>query len=79
MLADGGWLCFAGVLERCSRCLLGWAMGSAIDMTVPFAAMVMALRQRQTRHCLVHPSDCGEQYASGDYRPCSPTTTSSPR
>jgi transposase InsO family protein len=65
---DEGWLYVAGVLDRCSRCLVGWAMGSTLDTAVPLAALMMALRQRQPRPGLIHHSDRGVQYASADYR-----------
>jgi len=65
---DEGWLYVAGVLDRCSRCLVGWAMGATLDTTVPLAALMMALRQRKPAAGLVHHSDRGVQYASADYR-----------
>jgi transposase InsO family protein len=65
---DEGWLYVAGVLDRCSRCLVGWAMGSTLDTAVPLAALMMALRQRRPSHDLIQHSDCGVQYASADYR-----------
>lgn len=65
---DEGWLYVAGVLDRCSRCLVGWAMGSTLDTAVPLAALLMALRQRQPGPGLIHHSDRGVQYASADYR-----------
>ncbi len=64
---DEGWLYVAGVLDRCSRCLVGWAMGTTLDTAVPLAALMMALRQRQPRPGLIHHSDRGVQYASADY------------
>lgn len=65
---DEGWLYVAGVLDRCSRCLVGWAMGATLDTAVPLAALMMALRQRQPAPGLIHHSDRGVQYASADYR-----------
>jgi transposase InsO family protein len=65
---DEGWLYVAGVLDRCSRCLVGWAMGSTLDTAVPLAALMMALRKRRPRPGLIHHSDRGVQYASADYR-----------
>ena len=65
---DEGWLYVAGVLDRCSRCLVCWAMGSTLDTAVPLAALMMALRQRRPRQGLIHHSDRGAQYASADYR-----------
>lgn len=58
---DEGWLYVAGVLDRCSRCLVGWAMGATLDTAVPLAALMMALRQRQPRPGLIHHSDRGVQ------------------
>lgn len=63
-----GWLYVAGVLDRYSRRLVGWAMGSSLDTALPLAALQMALRQRQPPPGLIHHSDRGVQYASGAYR-----------
>jgi transposase InsO family protein len=65
---DEGWLYVAGILDRCSRCLVGWAMDSKLDTAVPLAALKMALRRRTPAAGLVHHSDRGVQYASADYR-----------
>lgn len=63
-----GWLYVAGVLDRCSRRLVGWAMGSSLDTTLSLAALQMALRQRRPSPGLIHHSDRGVQYASRAYR-----------
>jgi transposase InsO family protein len=65
---DEGWLYVASVLDRCTRCLVGWAMDSTIETALPLAALMMALRQRKPARGLVHHSDRGAQYASADYR-----------
>ena len=65
---DEGWLYVAGVLDRYSRYLVGWAMGSTLDTAVPLAALRMALRRRKPARGLIHHSDRGVQYASADYR-----------
>ena len=65
---DEGWLYLAGVPDRFSRCLVGWAMGSSLDTAVPLAALLMALRQRKPAAGLIHYSDRGVQYASAQYR-----------
>jgi transposase InsO family protein len=65
---DEGWLYVAGVLDRGSRYLVGWAMGSTLETAVPLAALMMALRRRKPTHGLIHHSDRGVQYASADYR-----------
>ena len=63
-----GWLYVAGVLDRCSRRCIGWAMSDTLATSLPLAALEMALLQRQPPRGLVHHSDRGVQYASEAYR-----------
>jgi putative transposase len=63
-----GWLYVAGVLDRCTRRCIGWAMGDTLATTLPLAALEMALKQRRPPVGLVHHSDRGVQYASAAYR-----------
>jgi len=63
-----GWLYVAGVLDRCTRRIVGWAMGDSLDTALPLAALQMALDQRRPKAGLVHHSDRGVQYASANYR-----------
>ena len=63
-----GWLYVAGVLDRCSRRCVGWAMSETLATSLPLAALEMALTQRQPPRGLVHHSDRGVQYASDAYR-----------
>ena len=63
-----GWLYVAGVLDRCSRRCVGWAMSDTLATSLPLAALDMALTQRQPPSGLVHHSDRGRQYASEAYR-----------
>ena len=63
-----GWLYVAGVLDRCTRRCVGWAMGDTLATTLPLAALDMALKQRRPTAGLVHHSDRGVQYASQLYR-----------
>jgi len=63
-----GWLYVAGVLDRCTRRCIGWAMGESLATTLPLAALEMALKQRRPPAGLVHHSDRGVQYASAAYR-----------
>jgi putative transposase len=65
---DEGWLYVAGVLDRCSRSVVGWAMGSSLDTSLPLAALHMALGRRRPAPGLIHHSDRGVQYASTAYR-----------
>jgi transposase InsO family protein len=63
-----GWLYLAGVLDRYSRKVVGWAMGESLATALPLAALTMAVQQRRPAQGLVHHSDRGVQYASEDYR-----------
>jgi len=63
-----GWLYVAGVLDRCTRRCVGWAMDDTLATTLPLAALDMALKQRRPTAGLVHHSDRGVQYASQAYR-----------
>jgi len=57
----------AVVLDAYSRRVIGWALGRTLEATLPLEALEMALRKRQPAPGLVHHSDRGVQYASGDY------------
>jgi transposase InsO family protein len=64
-----GWLYVAGVLDQCSRRLLGLAMAARLDATLPQAALRQALIRRGGKHRgLIHHSDQGVQYASVLYQ-----------
>ena len=63
-----GWLYVAGVLDRCTRRCVGWAMDDPLATTRPLAALDMALKQRRPTAGLGHHSDRGVQYASQAYR-----------
>ncbi len=65
---DEGWLYVAGVLDRCTRRCVGWAMDDTLATTLPLAALEMALQQRRPPEGLVHHSDRGVQYCSTAYR-----------
>jgi putative transposase len=65
---DEGFLYVAGVLDRCTRRCIGWAMGDTLATTLPLSALEMALHHRQPPAGLVHHSDRGVQYASEAYR-----------
>lgn len=65
---DEGWLYVAGVLDRCTRRCIGWAMGDSLATSLPLAAWDMALIHRRPPPGLLHHSDRGVQYASGTYR-----------
>jgi transposase InsO family protein len=57
----------AVVLDRFSRKVVGWALGRTLAASLPLAALVQAIEQRQPPSGLVHHSDRGLQYASEEY------------
>jgi putative transposase len=63
-----GWLYLAVILDLCSRLVVGWAMSERITRELTLTALDMALIRRRPLHGLLHHSDRGSQYASGDYQ-----------
>ena len=63
-----GWLYLAVLLDLFSRRVVGWPMGETIDRNLCLSALQMALVSRQPPPGLVHHTDRGSQYASGDYQ-----------
>jgi len=57
----------AVVIDAYSRRVIGWALDRTIEDELTFAALGMALEQRQPAKGLVHHSDRGSQYTSKDY------------
>lgn len=63
-----GWLYLAVVLDLCSRFAVGWAMSERITEALSLDALGLALARRRPPPGLLHHSDRGSQYASGDYQ-----------
>jgi transposase InsO family protein len=63
-----GWLYLAGVIDLCSRKIVGWSMADHMETSLVSQALTMALVHRQPEQGLLHHSDRGVQYASDDYR-----------
>jgi len=63
-----GWLYLAAVLDLFSRRVVGWAMEPYLTDKLTIKALQMALTNRQPPAGLLHHSDRGSQYASGDYQ-----------
>lgn len=63
-----GWLYLAIVLDLATRLVVGWSMGTTLERSLPLAALGMALLNRSPGPGLLHHSDRGVQYASGEYR-----------
>jgi putative transposase len=57
----------AVILDAHSRKVVGWALERTLAARLPIAALEHALSERQPPPGLVHHSDRGVQYASGDY------------
>ena len=57
----------AVVLDAFSRRVIGWALGRRLDAELAVSALRVALSERKPPPGLVHHSDRGVQYASGDY------------
>lgn len=57
----------AVILDAYSRRVIGWELDRTLEDRLTLAALRMALAQRPVGAGLVHHSDRGIQYASGDY------------
>ena len=57
----------AVILDAFSRRVIGWALGRTLEDELTLSALHMALARRIIQPGLVHHSDRGSQYASGDY------------
>jgi len=57
----------AVILDAYSRRVIGWHVDDRLDDSLTLTALRMALRERGVQPGLVHHSDRGVQYASGEY------------
>ncbi len=63
-----GWLYLAVVLDLFSRRVVGWSMQRTMTRDLVLSALKMAIGSRRPGSNLLHHSDRGSQYASGDYQ-----------
>lgn len=63
-----GWLYLAVLIDLCSRKVVGWAMSDRNDEPLVSAALRMAIAHRQPGAGLIHHTDRGVLYSSGNYR-----------
>lgn len=63
-----GWSYLAVLIDLYSRKVVGWALDKSLSRELPLAALRMALVTRRPPPGLVHHTDRGCQYSSGDYR-----------
>ncbi len=64
---DEGWLYLAGVIDLCSRLIVGWSMAEHMKTELVSDALKMALARRNPAGSLIHHSDRGVQYSCEDY------------
>jgi putative transposase len=63
-----GWIYLAVVIDLFSRQVVGWAIDKHMKTTLCIQALQMAYWRKKPKSGLLHHSDRGVQYASGDYR-----------
>ena len=68
ILTGEGWLYLAGVIDLCSRMIVGWSMADHMKTDLVSDALKMAVDRRLPEADLLHHSDRGVQYASDDYQ-----------
>jgi putative transposase len=67
-LSRGGFCFLAALMDRCSRDIVGWSVGSTMAESLTLTALGSAIRTRQPKTGLVHHTDRGGQYAGKEYR-----------
>ena len=65
---DEGWLYLAGVIDLCTRKIVGWSMADHMRTDLVSDALNMAIARRRPGDGLLHHSDRGSQYASEAYQ-----------
>ncbi len=65
---DEGWLYLASIMDLFSRLIVGWSMSLSLKAAIVIDALNMAIARRSPQAGLIHHSDRGVQYASGEFR-----------
>jgi transposase InsO family protein len=65
---DEGWLYLAVIMDLFSRRVVGWSMGSTMDVSLVTAALDMAVEGRRPDPGCIFHSDRGSQYACTEFR-----------
>lgn len=68
VLTGEGWLYVVAVLDVYTRRVIGWSMGTILDVIMVSTALQMAITRRSPRSGLIVHSDRGSQFASRAYR-----------
>jgi len=62
-----GFVYLAAMLDACSRRVIGYAVSTRLDTALTLEALRMAMAVRKPGPGIIHHSDQGVQYASGEY------------
>jgi len=62
-----GFVYLAAILDAYSRKVIGYAVSTSLDTSLTLEALKMAIARRQPDPGVIHHSDQGVQYASGEY------------
>jgi len=62
-----GFVYLAAILDAYSRKVIGYAVSTSLDTALTLEALKMAIARRRPGPGVIHHSDEGVQYASGDY------------
>jgi len=62
-----GFVYLAAILDGFSRKVIGYAVSTSLDTALTLEALTMAISGRQPSPGVIHHSDQGVQYASGEY------------
>lgn len=62
-----GFVYLAAILDAYSRKVIGYAVSRSLDTSLTLEALKMAIARRQIGPGVIHHSDQGVQYASGEY------------
>jgi len=63
-----GWAYLAVLIDLCSRRVVGWALRKSLNRDLAIAALNQAVLRRSPGPGLIHHTDRGCQYASGEYQ-----------
>jgi transposase InsO family protein len=62
-----GFVYLAAILDAYSRRVIGYAVSTGLDTALTLEALTMAMTERKPGPGVIHHSDQGVQYASGEY------------
>lgn len=62
-----GWLYLSGILDLCSKRIVGWSMGERLTQELAIKALNQAISRRDIKDTVILHSDRGIQYTSYDY------------